>query len=405
MQTVESAIERQSCSIQQIRNNIFCGDALSLITQFPDQCIDSIITSPPFFRQRLYNVPSEIGREATVQEYVQKLVSLFEECKRVLKSTGSIWVEMGDKLNTDSKTKTGGGGKIVKRLAKKSFLMIPERFVIAMSDAGWCVRNKVINYTPNAMPDSAGDRFGIDYTNFYWFVKNESNYYFEPQYDQISEETLRETTNTNWTPNKAYKENGVQSPLDIKKRIVRNIKFGGNKAQGYDKATYSGNIWNIESSNAVKLTEEGVKNAMRMGWDGVSNYAQWYFEEREKKSWHDHSEDATKGYGQQTRHQKPLKLQFPYGRVKRSVWRIPHGSSKENHFAAFSERLVTTPLLATCPKGGIILDPFVGTGTTCITALKHYRNYVGIDASQDYCDTAKRRLRTELMKQTINLER
>lgn len=405
-----------SLSIQQIKSNIFCGDALTILYKFPAECIDTIITSPPFFRQRLYNVPDEIGREETVQAYVEKLVVLFDECRRVLKPTGSIWVELGDKLNTDAKYRNGllgnvsdktvkgnqyngTGGKIARNIPKKSFLMVPERFAIAMSDAGWCVRNKVINFTPNAMPDSAGDRFGIDYTNFYWFIKNESKYYFDPQYEPIAEDTLRESKYTVDLANR--KDQTTRQCLN--KWGPSKIKFGGNKANGYNKATYSGNTWDIESSNAVKLTNVDRANAIKMGWDGVSSYADWYFSERQKRSWHDHSNDEKGGYGQQSRGQKPPQIPYPYGRIKRSVWRIAHGSSKENHFAAFSEKLVITPLLATCPKNGIVLDCFSGTGTTCVTAIKHDRNYVGIDASSEYCEMARARLKETLMKKVMGM--
>lgn len=425
------------CTPEYITNRIFCGDTLENLKIFPDECIDTVITSPPFYRQRLYNVPNEIGREDTPEEYIIKLVRIFSEVWRILKPTGSVWVEIGDKFNTAAKYRNGAlgnvsdktyngngngngnGGKIVKGLPKKTLLGIPERFFIAMIESGWTARNKPINYTTNAMPDSARDRYGIDYTNVYFFVKDENKYFFDPQYDPISEETLRESKYTvdltnrksqetrqglnKWHPNKAYKDNNVQSPLDIKRRIVTNIRFGGNKqaSGGYGKDTYSGNYWNMDSSNAVKLTPQDIVNAKRLGWDGVSNYAEWYFELREKKSWHDHSKDEEGGYGQQSRGQKPPQIPFPYGRIKRSVWKIPHGSSKDNHFAAFSEALVVIPLKSTCPPGGIAMDPFNGTGTTCIVALKHDRNYVGIDGSKEYCEITERKIREENLRRVL----
>lgn len=208
--------------------------------------------------------------------------------------------------------------------------MIPQRFVIEMINRGWILRNTLIWYKPNCMPSSVRDRFTVDFEYLFFFVKNKK-YWFETQFE----------------------------PLGKDKRMA------------------------------------GIRRARELGYDGKGSYQEWYHKQRKKQSWHDHSKDKEQGFGQQTRgqsHKKP-NIPHPQGRNKRCVWKITTKPFKDVHFAVFPEELVETPIKAGCPKGGIILDPFCGSGTTCVVAKKLERNYIGIELNPEYCEMANIRLK------------
>ena len=173
------------------------GSALEVLQGFDDEFFDCIITSPPYWGLRDYGVDGQLGLEKTFQEYVEKLVAIFTECKRVLKPSGTCWVNLGDTYggsgNASGHTETtknlgyttsdmgaSHGNQKSTRGMEKCLLQIPSRFAIAMSDAGWILRNEIIWYKRNAMPSSAKDRFTVDFEKLFFFTKNKK-YWFEQQ--------------------------------------------------------------------------------------------------------------------------------------------------------------------------------------------------------------------------------
>src|SRR4249919_988983 len=182
-------------------NRIYEGSALDVLKTFEPESIDMVCTSPPYYALRDYKMEEQIGNEKTPQEYIKNLMAVLKDCKRVLKKTGSLWINIGD-------TYASGGGKAIecsfvrnsvtckddrfspdypgkaKLRAKmgKSLLAIPERLVITMYDEGWIRRNTIIWHKPNCMPSSAKDRFTIDFEYFYFFTKSQK-YWFETQYE------------------------------------------------------------------------------------------------------------------------------------------------------------------------------------------------------------------------------
>ena len=179
-------------------NKIIQGDALKILKTLPDESVDSIITSPPYFSLRDYNVIGQLGLEPTFQEYISKLCDIFDETKRVLKKGGTCFVNIGD-------TYYGGGRnkgnkkphpKGVRRLGAKSvatpspegqdkcLAQIPSRFAIEMVNRDWILRNKIIWHKLNAMPSSANDRFTVDFEEVFFFVKNKK-YLFEAQFEKF----------------------------------------------------------------------------------------------------------------------------------------------------------------------------------------------------------------------------
>ena len=202
-------------------DKIIQGDSLEVLKTFPDEFVDCVITSPPYWALRDYGVEGQLGLEQTFQEYITKLCDIFSEVKRVLKKEGTCWVNLGDCYSSDSSYSKNGrqefgndkigmmnkskgqflkatdtermgmkggrlkGGKVFK---KKSLIMIPERFAIEMCGRGWILRNKIIWHKRNGMPSSVIDRLSNKYEVVYFFSKD-TNYYFDLDSIRIPFET------------------------------------------------------------------------------------------------------------------------------------------------------------------------------------------------------------------------
>ena len=276
-------------------DTILCGDALSRLREFPDELIDCIVTSPPYFQQRDYTNTRQVGQEQSPQQYVAALVEIFSEAQRVLKTTGTCWLVIGDKYRRGEQ------------------LGIPWRLALALKDEGWILRSDVIWHKPNAMPSSVKNRPTCDHEYVFLFTKSHRRYYYNAD---------------------AIREPHVTFSADSKMR--------GGRRHFFQKGS----------------TPEAGKNS------GDSNLhdARW------DQAFH------------------------PKGRNKRTVWSIPLSKFRDAHFAVFPETLAETAILAGCPDRGIVLDPFLGSGTTAITARRLGRHYVGIDCVEEYCDMARRRL-------------
>ena len=146
-------------------NTIINGEALSVLKGFADECVDCTVTSPPYWLLRSYgDLDEELGREDTLGEYLQSLLRVFREVYRVLKPTGTCWVNIGDKYKDGS------------------LCLIPDRFAIMMKDIGWIPRNEVIWHKPNAVPEAVTNRFTVDHEKLFFFVKSKE-YYFEQQFE------------------------------------------------------------------------------------------------------------------------------------------------------------------------------------------------------------------------------
>lgn len=275
-------------------DRIICGDARTRLQQLPDHFVDSIVTSPPYFRQRNYTSGSQLGNEKNVAQYVEQLVGVLAECHRVLKQSGSLWLVLGDKYVAGRQ------------------MGAPWRVALALIDFGWILRSDIIWHKPNAMPSAVKTRPTTDH-EYVFFLTKSTDYYYDA-------DAIRE-------PHVTFSE----------KSRMR----GGRK--------------HLHQRNG---TPERGKNS------GNHNL-------------HD-------GRWDQAFH--------PKGRNKRTVWSIPLSKFREAHFAVFPESLVETCLLAGCPRGGLVLDPFSGSGTTAVVAQRLKRHFIGIDCVPEYCEIACRRL-------------
>ena len=281
-------------------NTIICGDSLETISSIPPQSVDTIVTSPPYFGQRDYEVQGQLGGEETSVEYINKMVRIFDECKTVLKDSGSLWLNLGDKY------------------LDGNLAGLPWRVAIALQDRGWILRNDIIWHKPNAMPHAVKNRLTCDHEYMFFFTKKSSGYYYDQ--DAIREEHV--------TFSGKSKMKGGRNHFG---------KIGGTPEKGKNN---------------------GNSNLHNARWD---------------QAFH------------------------PNGRNKRTVWNVPLSKFRDSHFAVFPEKLIEPCILAGSPKGGTVLDPFFGSGTTGVVAQKLGRNYIGLELNPSYVEIAKKRLGNELL--------
>jgi site-specific DNA-methyltransferase (adenine-specific) len=176
-------------------NSIICGRAEEVLPTFPNEVFSCSISSPPFWALRDYGVPGQLGLEPTFEEYIDKLCTIYDEVKRVLRKDGTCWVNLGDTYYSKSagtggpsdKQESNAGSRFEQQkynieYLEKSLCLIPQRFAIEMVNRGWILRNVIVWHKPNPMPSSAKDRFTVDFEYIYFFVKSKK-YWFEPQYE------------------------------------------------------------------------------------------------------------------------------------------------------------------------------------------------------------------------------
>jgi DNA modification methylase len=317
---LETKIEtKRKKEAMEFLNKIILSDCLEGIKQMPDSSVDCCISSPPYWGLRDYGVDGQVGNETDFKEFVSKLIELYSEIQRVMKPTGTCFVNLGDTYNgtKQGNTEINKNPKLVtdsfkkekvKTIQDKSLLMIPERFAIGMIDAGWILRNQIIWHKPNQMPQSATDRFTVDFEKIFFFVKQSTGYYFEQQLEPYTK------------------------PLD---------RWGGDDLEANGNST----------------------------WDN--------------------------GTGQTTYRNRNMRPN-PDGKNMRTVWSINTEPFPEAHFATYPQKLVKRMIEAGCPENGLVLDPFMGAGTTAVVAKKLNRNYTGFELNPKYKLIAENRLIKEV---------
>jgi len=319
---------------------MICGDAFRVLRDFPSGFVDCAITSPPYWALRDYGMKGQLGQEKTFAEYIDKLCNIFDEVRRILKKSGTCWVNLGDSYGgfqgknagwPDSKTKAPIPQYQKPKQFSKCLLNIPHRVAIEMVNRGWILRNTVIWHKPNCMPSSVKDRFTVDFEYMFFFTKNKK-YYFETQYEPVKQCSIERLNRA--VSNKHKWVNGPD----------------GQTQHTMNKPRPNRNYKRYEKSNAP----HEFKGADHL----VSPF------------------DPKKG------------------RNKRCVWTISTKPFKEAHFAVFPEELVETPIKAGCPKGGIVLDPFSGAGTTLLVAKKLGRNFIGIDIKPEFVKMSTERVKS-----------
>lgn len=315
------------------------GDAREQLARLPAASVDCVITSPPYMSLRNYQVKGQLGQEPTVQGWVEHLVAVLDEVARVLKPTGSVWLNVGDSFSRHQRYGA----------APKALLLGPERLVVALAERGWRVRNKVVWHKPNGRPTSARDRLACSWEPVYLLTRSRF-----PHFDLDAIRVPHRSVARPYAEVIPEKVPDWQGPL-------------AGKNDGLAKLRREGRVGHVLGGNP------------------------------------------------------------------RDVWRIPASNYRGAHFATFPEALVERPLLATCPervcdkcglpwhrqspkvlghlavrgdlaavctcqaghRPGVVLDPFMGAGTTAVVAERLGRSWVGIELNPDFAALTAERLQRQ----------
>ncbi len=312
-------------------STIIEGDCREVLKGIEPESVQTCITSPPYFGLRDYGHGDQIGLEGTPQGFVDELVKVFEEVKRTLKDSGTLWLNLGDSYvskatgslgnstgekwgfkkdhkhqgaATDRPDKTGFG------LAEKNLIGIPWRVAFALQENGWFLRQDIIWHKPNPMPESVTDR--CTKAHEYIFLLSKSQKYF------YNADAIKER----------------QSTVSIA-RAKRGVSDNNKWTDGAGGQT---------------------PHSMSQG----------------------RSNDKSREVSEM--------------RNKRSVWTVTTKPFKDAHFATFPAKLIEPCVLAGSRRGDTVLDPFSGAGTTGLVAVENNRNYLGIELNPEYKDIADRRI-------------
>lgn len=328
-------------------NKIINGNSLEVLKSLPDNSIDCCVTSPPYYALRDYGVGGQIGLEETPEAYIAKLSEVFMEVYRVLKPEGTLWLNIGDSYNgsggnhkdgqkNDSGfqgnigVRYGGKGARIKGLKPKDLIGIPWMLAFELRKRGWYLRQDIIWHKPNPMPESVTDRCTKSHEYIFLMSKSQK-YYFD--YEAI-QEPCADQSRTNYAC--GNRTNGINKD--------RNDNDFGERSKNWKPRTkncqYDG-----QKPNSFHLSRENG--------------------------------EPDKEY---------------YVRNKRDVWEVNTKPCKEAHFATYPFELIKPCILAGCPENGIVLDPFMGSGTTAIVARSLNRNYIGVELNPEYIKIAQKRL-------------
>lgn len=329
----------------------FLGDALFVLKELPDSSIDCIMTSPPYWGKREYE-NGGIGLEKDYRDYVRHLAEIFLELKRVLKPTGSFWLNIGDSYQ------------------RKNLLGIPWRVTFELTDnQGWILRNAVVWNKVKSGMDNTTDRLGNIYEMVFHFVKQSKGYYYNV--DAIRSKP-REAKVVNGAVVSATGVSGV--------RYRRQIELSTALSEQEKAAAYEALDRMLAEVAAGRISD------FRMIIRG------------QQRTTHSDSEKVS-GRAKELSEKGFYFLRYhPKGCKPSDVWDIlPEDTQgRDLHFAPYPVDLCRIPILATCPPEGVVLDPFCGTGTTLYAALNLGRKSVGIDISRKYLEIAQERCTTLL---------
>ena len=343
------------------------GDCVEQLRTLPDESVQCVVTSPPYYGLRDYKITGQIGLEPSPDEYVKKLVACFQEVRRVLKSDGTVWLNLGDSYNCSVKGgnpsdsqhnkqqsnrgseelvrskrigqgsgRWGMGNNCVPGLKPKDLIGIPWRVAFALQADVWWLRSDIIWNKPNPMPESVTDRPTRAHEYIFLMTKSAKYFYdYEAIKETPSPEFIQQIEEGyNGQAVKDYLGMGVQDASKTKARIINGYRNRIDKQRGHSRR------------------HAGFNDK----WDALTP-----------------AEQAL------------------CGRNKRSVWTVAPANFRGAHFATFPIELIKPCLLAGSKANDVVLDPFGGSGTTAFAALELGRKAVTIELNPDYVKLIKQR--------------
>lgn len=326
---------------------ILIGDCRDVLKTLPDESVHCVVTSPPYWGLRDYGVAGQIGQEESFWQFLDTMVDVFREVRRVLRTDGTAWINMGDGYANDGKWGGATGGKHADHLhgqasrigrnkrktglKPKDLIGQPWELAFALRDDGWWLRRDIIWHKQNPMPESVRDRPTGAHEYIFLMTKAQSYFY---DADAILEPV---SLNTH-----------ARLSQDVAAQVGSVRANGGTKTDGNMKA--------VGRTPKTQLAGHGVKNN--------ESFA--------------------------------ASCSLPVlERNKRTVWTVATEAFRGAHFATFPPALIEPCIKAGCPQGGVVLDPFGGAGTTGLVADRLQRDALLIELNPEYAAMAERRIKSE----------
>lgn len=385
-QVGRSSAEHSLAARMSVR--ILIGDIRARLADIAPESVDCVVTSPPYWGLRDYGVDGQIGMESTLGEHLSVMVEVFDLVRRAMKPEATLWLNYGDCYATkpngrsaeatkaagnddrtfrdkpfstvgpifdvDHKdggsrgTNKGNGATVPGRicaggnLKPKDLCMIPNRLAIALQDAGWWVRSEIVWGKPNPMPDSSGRYRPSTAHEKIWLLSKSAKCFYDSEAVRMP---AAEASVQRWSQ-------------DVEGQLGSDRANAGRKTNGRLKAV---------GGMQAEMTRRHAGFNER--WDA----AEAADETRDTRLLRNYEPDLS-----------PI--------ITPEVWEIATAAFSEAHFATFPPALVTPCILAGCPEGGTVLDPFFGAGTTGLVADRLGRNCIGIELNPEYAALAQRRI-------------
>ena len=316
-------------------NRIYCGNALSLLKGMPDNFVDCIITSPPYWAVRDYGVKEQIGLEEHPQEYVDRIVDFMREAKRVIKKTGVIFLNLGDSFY--SKSGSGQGNNFIEfcpKLDKEGVLFKFHKEVRGKFKTNW-LQHKQKLLIPYRVAIRCQDELGLILRNDIHWIKQFVNV-------------------------KTKQSFGCSMPSSVQDRLNTNSEaiFFFVKDKNY--------FFDLDSIRIPHKLNSIKRLSYPQGASKESPYFKQFNNGKNEK-----------------------RFCNPKGKNPGDCLHFPFEPRSKSHFATFPSTIPELLIKCGCPKGGIVLDPFIGSGTTAISALRLGRKYIGFDLNKNYCKLAE----------------
>ena len=334
------------------QHQILVGDCIEMMRTLPEKSVHTCVTSPPYFGLRDYGVEGQIGLEETPAEFIARLVAVFREVRRVLRDDGTIWVNMGDSYANGGRTSRDTDEKLHARgmsfrpkdpegIKPKDLMGMPWRLAFALQDDGWYLRQDIIWHKPNPMPESTRDR--CTKAHEYLFLLSKSRRY---HCDMLA---IREP---------AAESSAIRWAQDVE-------------------------------SQAGSERIPGKTNGPMKAVGGVRSRRDTFQRDDSKR------QQAIPGQSKGTHRPDRAESEWDIAsRNKRSVWTVATQGFKGAHFATFPPDLIRPCILAGAPRGGLVLDPFGGAGTTALVSMQEGRRSVLCELNPEYAALAQQRLKT-----------
>lgn len=330
------------------RNVVLVGDALGRLRQLPTGSVDVVVTSPPYFLLRNYQVAGQLGLEFSVQEWVAKLAAVFDEVARALKPEGSLWLNLGDSY----------ARKFEHGAPPKSLVLAPERLLLKLLEDGWVVRNKVVWAKPNPLPASVQDRLTCSWEPLYFLVRSR-HYFFDLDGIRVPHRSRR-SGQSRQPPRVRTRPPAWSGPLAGTQAGLERLRARG--VSGHPLGKNPGDVWTIATA--------GYRGAH------FATFPPALVE-------------------------RPLLATCPERvcQVCGTAWRRQGVSQSLGH-------LVVLGAIAPncrCRAGsapGLVLDPFMGAGTVAVVAERLGRDWLGIELNPAFVALTNQRLQAVREQET-----